>query len=39
VGSLTLSARRKMALMAGQSVVDFFAGRTPQHVVNSEVLS
>ena len=38
VGSMTMSARRKMALMAGQSVVDFFSGRTPQHVVNTAVL-
>ena len=38
VGSLTLSARRKMAHMAGQSVVDLFSGRTPQHVINPEVL-
>ena len=38
VGSLTLSARRKMALAAGKSVADFFSGRTPQHVVNPDVL-
>ena len=38
VGSLTLSARRRMARMAGQSVVDLFAGRAPRHVVNPEVL-
>ena len=37
-GSRTLSARKRMALMAAQSIADCLGGRVPQHLVNNEVL-
>ena len=39
VGSLTRSARKKMAATAARAIVDYFSRRTPNHVVNPEVLS
>ena len=37
-GSKTLAARKHMALMAAQSIVDCLEGRVPEHLVNKEVL-
>ncbi|MBI2506431.1 MAG: hypothetical protein HYW07_24710 [Candidatus Latescibacteria bacterium] len=37
-GSKTLAARKRMALMAAQSIVDCLEGRVPEHLVNKEVL-
>ncbi|MSR82019.1 MAG: phosphoglycerate dehydrogenase [Candidatus Latescibacteria bacterium] len=37
-GSKTLAARKHMALMAAQSIVDCLEGRVPEHLVNREVL-
>ena len=37
-GSKTLSARKRMALVAAQSIVALLQGRVPDHVVNKEVL-
>ncbi len=37
-GSRTLAARKRMALMAAQSIVDCLEGQVPQHLVNREVL-
>lgn len=37
-GSKTLSARKRMALVAAQSIVALLQGRVPDHVVNREVL-
>jgi D-3-phosphoglycerate dehydrogenase len=37
-GSKTLAARKRMALMAAQSIADCLEGRIPEHLVNQEVL-
>lgn len=37
-GSKTLSARKRMALVAAQSIVALLQGRVPDHVVNKKVL-
>ena len=37
-GSLTITARVRMAEMAAQSMIDVAQGRVPEHVVNREVL-
>jgi len=37
-GSRTLAARQRMALMAAQSIRDCLEGRTPEHLVNKQVL-
>lgn len=37
-GSKTLAARKRMALMAAQSILDCLEGRVPEHLVNKEVL-
>lgn len=37
-GSKTLAARKRMALMAAQSIVDCLEGRVPEHLVNKDVL-
>ena len=37
-GSRTLTARKRMALVAAQSIVALLQGKVPDHVVNKEVL-
>ena len=37
-GSRTLTARKRMALVAAQSIVALLQGKIPDHVVNKEVL-
>jgi D-3-phosphoglycerate dehydrogenase len=37
-GSKTYAARRRMAVVAAQSILDCLQGRVPQHLVNREVL-
>ena len=37
-GSLTITARIRMAQMAARSIVDVLQGRVPEQVVNREVL-
>lgn len=36
--SATIETRNKMAELAAQSIIDYFSGKTPQNVVNKEVL-
>ena len=38
IGSNTVSAREAMGLSAARSIIDCVAGRTPEHVLNPEVL-
>ncbi|KAF2958369.1 hydroxyacid dehydrogenase [Thermotoga sp. Ku-13t] len=38
VGAHTYEAILRMNMMAAESIVDFFNGRVPKHVVNSEVI-
>jgi|APSaa5957512622_1039677.scaffolds.fasta_scaffold22976_2 phosphoglycerate dehydrogenase-like enzyme len=37
-GSKTYATRERMSMWAAQSIVDMFQGKTPEHVVNREVL-
>ena len=37
-GSRTLTARKRMSLVAAQSIVALLQGKVPDHVVNKEVL-
>lgn len=39
IASASIETRGKMAEMAAQSIVDFANGKTPEHVVNSDVVS
>ena len=36
--SSPMASRKRMALMAAQSIVDCLEGRVPEHLVNKEVL-
>ena len=37
-GSKTITARERMSVMAAESIVDLFQGRTPRGTINTEVL-
>lgn len=37
-GSKTLTARKRMSIVAARNIIDCLQGKTPEHVVNKEVL-
>jgi glyoxylate reductase len=39
IGSASIETRTKMAMIAVENVVEFFAGRRPSTILNPEVLS
>ena len=37
-GSKTLTARKRMSIVAARNIIDCLQGKTPEYVVNKEVL-